>query len=88
MITFLWICTNQIYEYLQDFMVRKLFWLINLLHVIFGFLNYNRSLGGLGKDKSAACVSDIVVEKISLQNTLSGVRIKTWQVRFKAQILV
>ncbi|KAG5240801.1 polygalacturonase family protein [Salix suchowensis] len=37
------------------------------------------SLGGLGKDKSAACVSDIVVEKISLQNTLSGVRIKTWQ---------
>ncbi|KAH9708779.1 Pectin lyase-like superfamily protein [Citrus sinensis] len=37
------------------------------------------SLGGLGKDKSVACVSDIVVEKISLQNTLAGVRIKTWQ---------
>ncbi|KAJ6981219.1 polygalacturonase [Populus alba x Populus x berolinensis] len=37
------------------------------------------SVGGLGKDKSVACVSDIVVEKISLQNTLSGVRIKTWQ---------
>ncbi|XVE92376.1 hypothetical protein REPUB_Repub01dG0092100 [Reevesia pubescens] len=37
------------------------------------------SLGGLGKDKSAACVSDIVVEQISLLNTLAGVRIKTWQ---------
>ncbi|XP_050204718.1 polygalacturonase ADPG2 [Mercurialis annua] len=37
------------------------------------------SLGGLGKDKSVACVSNIVVEKISLQNTLAGVRIKTWQ---------
>ncbi|XVE85118.1 hypothetical protein DITRI_Ditri17bG0066200 [Diplodiscus trichospermus] len=37
------------------------------------------SLGGLGKDKSVACVSDIVVEKISLLNTLAGVRIKTWQ---------
>ena len=45
------------------------------------FLAYNYSLGGLGKDKSAACVSNIVVENISIQNTLSGVRIKTWQVK-------
>ncbi|KAL0004287.1 hypothetical protein SO802_011848 [Lithocarpus litseifolius] len=37
------------------------------------------SLGGLGKDKSVACVSNIIVENISIQNTLSGVRIKTWQ---------
>ncbi|KAG8493066.1 hypothetical protein CXB51_010370 [Gossypium anomalum] len=37
------------------------------------------SLGGLGKDKSVACVSNIVVEKVSLFNTLAGVRIKTWQ---------
>ncbi|XP_010556330.1 PREDICTED: polygalacturonase At1g48100 [Tarenaya hassleriana] len=37
------------------------------------------SLGGLGKDKSVACVSDIIVEDISIQNTLAGVRIKTWQ---------
>ncbi|XP_023551610.1 polygalacturonase At1g48100-like [Cucurbita pepo subsp. pepo] len=37
------------------------------------------SLGGLGKDRTAACVSNIVVENISIQNTLSGVRIKTWQ---------
>lgn len=38
------------------------------------------SIGGLGKDKSVACVSDIIVEDISIQNTLAGVRIKTWQV--------
>lgn len=39
------------------------------------------SLGSLGKDKSTvACVSNIIVENISIQNTLSGVRIKTWQV--------
>ncbi|KAF2292783.1 hypothetical protein GH714_028261 [Hevea brasiliensis] len=37
------------------------------------------SVGGLGKDKSVACVSNIVVEKVSLQNTLAGARIKTWQ---------
>ncbi|CAJ1931398.1 unnamed protein product [Sphenostylis stenocarpa] len=37
------------------------------------------SLGGLGKDKSAACVSDIIVEDISMKNTLYGARIKTWQ---------
>ncbi|OMO80154.1 Glycoside hydrolase, family 28 [Corchorus olitorius] len=37
------------------------------------------SLGSLGKDKTVACVSDIVVEKISLLNTMAGVRIKTWQ---------
>ncbi|EFH51585.1 hypothetical protein ARALYDRAFT_484425 [Arabidopsis lyrata subsp. lyrata] len=37
------------------------------------------SIGGLGKDKSVACVSDIIVEDISIQNTLAGVRIKTWQ---------
>ncbi|KAG5059243.1 hypothetical protein JHK87_000272 [Glycine soja] len=37
------------------------------------------SLGGLGKDKSAACVSDITVENISMKNTLYGARIKTWQ---------
>ncbi|WCJ38488.1 Pectin lyase-like superfamily protein [Euphorbia peplus] len=37
------------------------------------------SIGSLGKDKSAACVSDIIVEKISLTNTLAGARIKTWQ---------
>ncbi|XP_024024006.1 polygalacturonase At1g48100 [Morus notabilis] len=37
------------------------------------------SLGGLGKDKTVACVSNIIVDNVSIQNTLSGVRIKTWQ---------
>ncbi|KAK7252393.1 hypothetical protein RIF29_36304 [Crotalaria pallida] len=37
------------------------------------------SLGGLGKDKSVACVSNIIVEDITMRNTLYGARIKTWQ---------
>ncbi|XAR65090.1 Polygalacturonase [Bertholletia excelsa] len=37
------------------------------------------SLGGLGKDKSIACVSNIIVDNIFMQNTLYGARIKTWQ---------
>ncbi|CAK9166044.1 unnamed protein product [Ilex paraguariensis] len=37
------------------------------------------SLGGLGKDKSIACVSDVIIENISMQTTMYGVRIKTWQ---------
>ncbi|KAL2519555.1 Pectin lyase-like superfamily protein [Abeliophyllum distichum] len=37
------------------------------------------SLGGLGKDKSIACVSNINVENIVMANTLYGARIKTWQ---------
>ncbi|KAK6116532.1 hypothetical protein DH2020_049737 [Rehmannia glutinosa] len=35
--------------------------------------------GGLGKDKSIACVSNILVENIIMQDTLYGARIKTWQ---------
>ncbi|XP_039851437.1 polygalacturonase At1g48100-like [Panicum virgatum] len=37
------------------------------------------SVGGLGKDNSLACVSDVVAENINVQNALYGVRIKTWQ---------
>ncbi|XP_028769430.1 polygalacturonase At1g48100-like [Neltuma alba] len=37
------------------------------------------SIGGLGKDRSAACVSNIMVNDVSMKNTLYGVRIKTWQ---------
>ncbi|KAI3795964.1 hypothetical protein L1987_38625 [Smallanthus sonchifolius] len=37
------------------------------------------SIGGLGKDKTIACVSDVVVENSNIQNTLYGTRIKTWQ---------
>ncbi|KAL6007082.1 hypothetical protein ACLOJK_032578 [Asimina triloba] len=36
-------------------------------------------LGGLGKDNSLACVSNVTVENVNVQNALSGVRIKTWQ---------
>lgn len=38
------------------------------------------SVGGLGKEKSVACVSNVIVENVWLQNTLAGSRIKTWQV--------
>ncbi|CAA2983381.1 polygalacturonase At1g48100 [Olea europaea subsp. europaea] len=37
------------------------------------------SIGGLGKAGTKACVSNITVRDSSLQNTLTGVRIKTWQ---------
>ncbi|XVF14083.1 hypothetical protein REPUB_Repub09cG0026500 [Reevesia pubescens] len=37
------------------------------------------SIGGLGKDNSKACVSNITVRDVTMQNTLTGVRIKTWQ---------
>jgi galacturan 1,4-alpha-galacturonidase len=37
-------------------------------------------MGGLGKDSSLACVSDVDAEGINVQNALYGVRIKTWQV--------
>ncbi|KAA8529605.1 hypothetical protein F0562_034295 [Nyssa sinensis] len=37
------------------------------------------SLGGLGKDKSIGCISNVIVENIFMENTLYGVRIKTWQ---------
>lgn len=38
------------------------------------------SIGGLGKDDTKACVSNITVRDVKMQNTLNGVRIKTWQV--------
>ncbi|XP_015696450.2 polygalacturonase At1g48100-like [Oryza brachyantha] len=37
------------------------------------------SLGGLGKDNSLACVSDVLADHINVENALYGVRIKTWQ---------
>ncbi|XP_059656129.1 polygalacturonase At1g48100-like isoform X2 [Cornus florida] len=37
------------------------------------------SIGGLGKDDTRACVSNITVRDINMHNTLNGVRIKTWQ---------
>jgi len=37
------------------------------------------SIGGLGKDKTKACVSNITVYDSSIGDSLNGVRIKTWQ---------
>jgi galacturan 1,4-alpha-galacturonidase len=46
------------------------------------------SLGGLGKDNSLACVSDVFAEHINVENALYGVRIKTWQVKKDLQIQI
>ncbi|XP_038893387.1 polygalacturonase At1g48100-like isoform X2 [Benincasa hispida] len=37
------------------------------------------SIGSLGKDNTKACVSNITVRDITMHNTMTGVRIKTWQ---------
>ncbi|KAL7140784.1 hypothetical protein ABFS83_08G010100 [Erythranthe nasuta] len=37
------------------------------------------SIGGLGKDGTKACVSNVTVRDSTIQNTLNGVRIKSWQ---------
>ncbi|KAL8121242.1 hypothetical protein AgCh_018110 [Apium graveolens] len=37
------------------------------------------SIGGLGRDNTKACVSNVTVRDISMHNTMNGVRIKTWQ---------
>ncbi|GLJ16346.1 hypothetical protein SUGI_0276710 [Cryptomeria japonica] len=37
------------------------------------------SIGSLGKDKTKACVSNVTVHDVSIQDALFGVRIKTWQ---------
>ncbi|KAL2519543.1 Pectin lyase-like superfamily protein [Abeliophyllum distichum] len=37
------------------------------------------SIGGLGKDNTKACVSNITVRDIVMHNTMNGVRVKTWQ---------
>ncbi|GFY83136.1 pectin lyase-like superfamily protein [Actinidia rufa] len=37
------------------------------------------SIGGLGRDNTKACVSNITVSDTTMHDTLTGVRIKTWQ---------
>ncbi|KZV42550.1 Pectin lyase-like superfamily protein [Dorcoceras hygrometricum] len=37
------------------------------------------SIGGLGKDNTKACVSNVTVRDVLFQETTNGVRIKTWQ---------
>jgi hypothetical protein len=38
------------------------------------------SIGGLGKYNTKACVSNITVRDVNMFRTMTGVRIKTWQV--------
>ncbi|WRX16576.1 Glycoside hydrolase [Theobroma cacao] len=44
------------------------------------------SIGSLGKDNTKACVSNITVRDIIMQNTMNGVRIKTWQLSYPYSI--
>ncbi|XP_051122452.1 polygalacturonase At1g48100-like [Andrographis paniculata] len=37
------------------------------------------SIGGLGKANTKACVSNITVRDVTMESTMNGVRIKTWQ---------
>ncbi|XP_010453593.1 PREDICTED: polygalacturonase At1g48100-like [Camelina sativa] len=37
------------------------------------------SIGGLGKDNTKACVSNITVRDVTMHETTNGVRIKSWQ---------
>ncbi|KAK9108102.1 hypothetical protein Syun_024113 [Stephania yunnanensis] len=37
------------------------------------------SIGGLGRDNTKACVSNVTVRDVVMRNTMNGVRIKTWQ---------
>ncbi|VVB14503.1 unnamed protein product [Arabis nemorensis] len=37
------------------------------------------SIGGLGKEKTKACVSNITVRDVTMHETTNGVRIKSWQ---------
>lgn len=37
------------------------------------------SIGSLGRDHTKACVSNITVRDVNIHNTMTGVRIKTWQ---------
>ncbi|OWM70650.1 polygalacturonase At1g48100-like [Punica granatum] len=37
------------------------------------------SIGGLGKDNTQACVSNVTVRNAAISNAMTGVRIKTWQ---------
>ncbi|KAL2335705.1 hypothetical protein Fmac_016918 [Flemingia macrophylla] len=37
------------------------------------------SIGSLGKENTKACVRNVTVRDVTIQNSLTGVRIKTWQ---------
>ena len=41
---------------------------------------YGISIGSLGRYNTKACVSNVTVRDVNMHNTMTGVRIKTWQV--------
>lgn len=45
------------------------------------------SIGGLGKGGASAAVSDVTVQDVTLNQTMTGVRIKTWQVSESSSLL-
>lgn len=45
------------------------------------------SIGGPGKEDTKACVSNITVRDIFMQNIINGVRIKTWQAQIPFLII-
>jgi len=44
------------------------------------------SIGGLGKGGASAAVSGVTVQDVTLNQTMTGVRIKTWQVINETEI--
>ena len=46
------------------------------------------SIGGLGVGESKACVSDVIIRDVQLTGTLTGVRIKTWQVQLICSLIL
>ncbi|CAH9087871.1 unnamed protein product [Cuscuta epithymum] len=49
------------------------------IHDVYCGPGHGISIGGLGRDNTKACVSNITVRDIIMRNTMNGVRIKTWQ---------
>lgn len=46
------------------------------------------SIGGLGKGGASAVVSDVTVQDVTLNQTMTGVKIKTWQVSECSSLLL
>ncbi|KZV17818.1 Pectin lyase-like superfamily protein [Dorcoceras hygrometricum] len=54
------------------------------VHNIYCGPGHGISIGGLGRDNTKACVSNVTVRDVIMQNTMNGVRIKTWQANSKS----
>ncbi|GKD58444.1 pectin lyase-like superfamily protein, partial [Tanacetum coccineum] len=49
------------------------------VHDVNSDLGHGISIGSLRKDGTTACVSNINVRNVKMHNTMTGLRIKTWQ---------